>query len=71
MKGGSTDPKRPHPFQETNDPGVGAFASGGATQSGSQINMLATTTSSLRAARCALPGCGLERHDPIHAPEDD
>ena len=70
-KHASGDPKRPHLFQETNDPGVGAFASGGSTQSGSQINMLATTTSSLRASRCALPGCGQPRHDPIHAPEGD
>jgi len=67
----STDLKRPHGFQETNDPGVGAYASGGATTSGSQASMWATTTSNLRATRCALPGCGLPRQDPIHAPSDD
>ena len=67
----STDPKRPHAFHETNDPGVGAYASGGATTSGSQASMWATTTSNLRATRCALPGCGLPRQDPIHAPSDD
>jgi hypothetical protein len=65
------DPTRPHPFRETNDPGVVAFAGGGDTFSGSQVNMVATTTSSLRATRCALSGCGRTRHDPIHAPEGD
>jgi hypothetical protein len=50
---------------------VGAYASGGATTSGSQASMWATTTSNLRATRCALPGCGLPRQDPIHAPSDD
>jgi hypothetical protein len=67
----SPDPKRPHVFQETNDPGVVAFASGGSTTSGSQVDMLATTVSSLRATRCALPGCGLPRGAAIHAPADD
>lgn len=70
-KRGNADPKRPHAFQETNDPGVAAFASGGASYGGSQAGMLATATSSLRAARCALPGCGQPRQDPIHAPEED
>lgn len=68
---GSTHPARPHAFSETNDPGVGAFASGGATASGSQVTMIATTTSSLRATRCALEGCGRPRQDPIHAAEED
>jgi hypothetical protein len=68
---GSTNPARPHAFRETNDPGVVAFAGGGFTETGSQVNMLATTTSSLRATRCALPGCGRPRPDPIHAPDED
>jgi len=67
----STDPRRPHPFVETNDPGVGAFASGGATTSGSQVSMVSTAANSLRAMRCAYPGCGKSREDPIHAPTDD
>ena len=67
----NTDPARPHAVRETNDPGVGAFASGGATASGSQVTMIATTTSSLRATRCTLAGCGRPRQDPIHAAEED
>jgi hypothetical protein len=50
---------------------VVAFAGGGDTFSGSQVNMVATTTSSLRATRCALSGCGRTRQDPIHEPEGD
>jgi hypothetical protein len=64
-------PTRAHPFQETNDAGLSAFASGGSTESGSQINMLAVTTGYLRATRCGLPGCGKPRQDPIHGPADD
>jgi hypothetical protein len=66
----STDP-RPDAFEETNDPGAGAFASGGATTSGSQVSMVSTAANSLRAMRCAYPGCGKSREDPIHAPADD
>jgi hypothetical protein len=66
-----TNPIRPHLFRDTNDPGVVAFAGGGFTETGSQINMLATTTSALRATRCALPGCGRPRPDPIHAADED
>jgi hypothetical protein len=67
----SINPTRPHQFRETNDPGVVAFAGGGSTESGSQINMLVTTTSALRATRCAVPGCGRPRPDPIHAADED
>jgi len=67
----STDPRRPHAFQETNDPGVGAFASGGATTSGSQVSMVSTAAHALLAMRCAFPGCAEPREDPIHMPVDD
>jgi hypothetical protein len=59
------DPKRPHRFVETNDAGLGAAASGG-TYQGNQANVWAVTTAFLRSTRCTLPGCGKERHDPIH-----
>lgn len=63
--------KRFHAFVETNDPGIVAAASGGYRVAGEQVSMLGVTTASLRTTRCALPGCGKERHDPIHsAPED-
>ena len=64
------DPRRANPYQETNDAGLGAFASGGSSYSGSQVNMLAVTTGHLRATRCGVPGCGKPRQDPIHAPSD-
>ena len=67
----NTNPTRPHLFRETNDPGVVAFAGGGSTESGSQVNMLVTTTKALRASRCAVPGCGRPRADPIHAADED
>lgn len=65
------DPKRDHPYQETNDAGLAAYASGGSSYSGSWVNMFAVTTGFLRATRCAVPGCGKPRQDPIHAPRDD
>ncbi len=65
------DAEQSHPFRETNDPGIAAFASGGSQYGGSQVNMLATTANYLRSTRCAVPGCGKERHDPIHRPADD
>ena len=64
-------PARAHAFQETNDAGLAAFASGGSGYSGSEANMLAVTTGYLRATRCALPGCGKPRQDPIHAAPED
>jgi len=67
----NANPTRPHMFRETNDPGVVAFAGGGSTESGSQVNMLVTTTKALRASRCAVPGCGRTRADPIHAADED
>jgi hypothetical protein len=64
-------PARAHTFQETNDAGLSAFASGGSSYSGSQVNTWAVTTGYLRATRCALPGCGKPRQDLIHAPTED
>jgi hypothetical protein len=64
------DPRRNHPFQDTNDPGMGAAASGGAFRDANQVNMLGVTAGMVRATRCALAGCGRERHDPIHALDD-
>jgi hypothetical protein len=64
-------PARAHLFQETNDAGLSAIASGTSGYSASQVNSLALTTGYLRATRCALPGCGKPRPDPIHAAADD
>jgi hypothetical protein len=68
---GRIDPKRMHPFQETNDSGIGAVASGQGNYGGSQIAMSAVTSAFMRATRCAVPGCGKERHDEVHGSTDD
>ncbi len=65
--GTKSDPTRPHPFQETDDPGIVPAASAGGNYQGAQANIWAVTTAALRGTRCAMPGCGRERHDPIHA----
>ena len=63
--------KRFHPFRETNDVGMGAVASATMGYSPSNVSVFGVTAAHLRATRCAVPGCGRERHDPIHAvPED-
>ena len=67
---GPDDPSQSHEFVETDDPGLGAAASGSAFRATSMPNVLGVTTAFLRSTRCALPGCGKERHDPIHAPAD-
>ena len=68
---GGSDPNRPHPFRDTDDAGLAAFASGGAQWQGNQTNSIAVTTGFLRATRCALPGCGKPRQDVIHGPVED
>ncbi|MBI3749647.1 MAG: hypothetical protein HY262_12505 [Chloroflexi bacterium] len=65
------DPHENHRFVEIDDPGMGAAASGSAFRSTDAPNILGVTTAFLRSSRCAMPGCGKERHDPIHAPADD
>jgi len=65
-------PSGPHEFVAPEDSRLGlALAGGGslsgATQSGAQFAMADAT---LRSQRCALPGCGKLRTDPIHEPED-
>jgi hypothetical protein len=65
------DPYHSHLFLETNDSGLGAAASGSAFQTTDVVNVLGVTTAFLRSTGCAVPGCGKERHDPIHAAPDD
>lgn len=57
-----------HLFRETNDPGLGAVSSGSGYMT---FGHLASATAYLRATRCALPGCGKPREDPIHSPAEE
>ena len=65
------DPAREHPYVEINDPGVGAVSSGSGNYGGNLMGTLGMTTAYLRSTRCAVPGCGKERHDPVHSNGDD
>ena len=70
-KSQAADPRRPHAFLETNDAGVGAMSAGSGMsgRSGGE-SQLAVTAAVLRATRCAVPGCGKSREDPIHGVEE-
>jgi hypothetical protein len=59
----------PHRFVEPDDPRSGLAL--GAAQASLQIGpAIALADASLRAVRCALPGCGKPRPDPIHEVAD-
>ena len=66
---GSEDASGPHEFVEPEDPRLG-ISLGTGQQSGrsSSVGMAILAEASTRAPRCALPGCGKERQDPIHWP---
>ena len=65
------DPGRAHDFRETNDAGIGAVSSGGGGFVFAGFDpLLLMTTAVLRATRCAAPGCGKPREDPIHSAAD-
>ena len=61
---------RHHAYVRVDDPGIIAMASGGPFLA-TDVNMVAATSSHLRSMRCASPGCGKSREDPVHAPADD
>jgi hypothetical protein len=63
------DPGRAHRFQEATDVGSGATASSDLVRTGGVSNALAVTAS-VRATRCAVPGCGRARDHDIHTPAD-
>ena len=70
-KSRSGDPGR-HPFRETSDPGIAAVASGGGGfPMGHNVNAVAVTSAYQRSTRCAFPGCGRPRHDPVHEADED
>ena len=60
-------PSGPHGFIERRD-GRSALALGAANADLQMAAPLAVADASLRAAHCALSGCGRPREDPIHSP---
>ena len=66
------DPGKPHAFVPHVDTGLGAMASGGASQLRAGVpTSVAVTSAYLRQdERCALPGCGRARDDDLHALPD-
>jgi hypothetical protein len=68
-EGSGTSSRRHHEYVKIDDPGIVAMASGGPFTA-TDVNMIAATSSYLRSTRCAAPGCGKPREDPVHAPPD-
>lgn len=62
----AVDPAQPHEFAAVRDPGIAAVASGGGQLGYGSAGPAATTGAYQRSLRCAVPGCGRERSDPIH-----
>jgi hypothetical protein len=62
------NPGTPHEFRSIEDPGIAAVASGGTFKFGGTggLTAVVTTDNFIRKSRCGVPGCGLERTDPIH-----
>lgn len=66
------DPGRPHIFVPIDDAGMSAAAAAsGASRSGSSLMATVVTANYVRQSRCGVPGCGRERHDPMHAAPED
>lgn len=65
------NPNAPHSFRSNDDPGMGAAAVRSAGGRGGQaLGMnVAITGNYARELRCAVPGCGRDRDDPLHFPE--
>jgi hypothetical protein len=60
------DPSRPHAFRQIDDPGMVAFAAGGGGTTRWNPAAVIVTDNFIRKSRCGVPGCGRDRHDPIH-----
>ncbi len=74
----SVDPERlggssgPHRFVEPEDNRLGLAMSAARAPGSGWSQSVAMTDASVRAgdARCAMPGCGRTRKDPIHDPAE-
>jgi hypothetical protein len=64
----------PHAFVRPPDPRMGmALGAGHTHQMGGSSGMLPSlliAEATLRTERCAVPGCGKDRDDPIHWPAE-
>ena len=63
----AVDPAQPHEFAAIHDAGIAAVASGGGQLGYGSAGPAATTGAYQRTLRCAIPGCGRARRDPIHS----
>ena len=64
------DPETPHAFRQIDDAGL-AVAAGGTQWEQQSLAQVVTTDNYIRKSRCGVPGCGRERHDPIHQRGED
>ena len=60
----------PHEFRPVRDAGLGTGFAGISPSDASSPAQLVMTSRYLRASGCAVPGCGKDRNDPIHAPAE-
>lgn len=64
---GSVDPGKPHAFVAKADPGIASVASGGFMREHEVTSWSVTSAYERDDKRCALPGCGRQRGDDLHA----
>lgn len=61
------EPNQPHRFEEINDAGLAAAASGALALRGTDnLTQVVVADNYMRKSDCGVPGCGKPRHHPIH-----
>jgi hypothetical protein len=66
------NPDSPHSFRQIDDAGFGAAVIRSAgSRTGQPLGMNASLAGTFQQQlRCGVPGCGRDRDDPIHFPEE-
>jgi hypothetical protein len=65
------DAHKPHEYREPDGRAMSTgFGGGRLTSGGTAMGPIAMTSAHLRTSRCGVPGCGKDRHDPIHEPAE-
>jgi hypothetical protein len=65
------DPHQHHPFDEPSAMGMAVAGTGGGKGGSMFSRTIGWTMAVQLPTRCAVAGCGKDRHDPIHIPVDD